>query len=42
MRAEVTRTVFDGVERSADLGALPPAWVVRVPGRAIVTVAFTP
>lgn len=37
--SEVTRTVFDGIERSAQLGALPPEGVVRVPGRSIVTVA---
>ena len=36
----VTRTVFDGVERSAELGALPAEGTVRVPGRAIVTVAL--
>ncbi len=40
-RSVVTRTVFDGVERSAALGALPAAGVVRVPGRSIVTVAFS-
>ncbi len=34
----VTRTVFDGVERSAELGALPAERIVRVPGRALVTV----
>jgi len=36
----VTRTVFAGVERSADLGALPAEGIVRIPGRAIVTVAL--
>ena len=36
----VTRTVFDGVERSAELGALPAEGTLRVPGRAIVTVAL--
>lgn len=36
----VTRTVFDGDERSAALGSLPEAGIVRVPGHAIVTVTF--
>lgn len=36
----VTRTVFDGVERSAELGALPDERIVRVPGRATVTVVL--
>jgi hypothetical protein len=35
----VTRTVFDGVERSAELGRLAQSRVVRVPGRSIVTIA---
>lgn len=34
-----TRTVFDGVERSASLGELPPEGILRLPGRSIVTVA---
>jgi glucuronoarabinoxylan endo-1,4-beta-xylanase len=38
--SKVTRTVFDGVERSADLGSLPPENVVKVPSRAVVTVAI--
>jgi len=38
-KAQVTRTVFDGVERSANLGALSSEHIVRVPGRAIVTVS---
>ena len=38
--SEVTRTVFNGVERSAELGALSAEGIVQVPGRAIVTVAF--
>jgi hypothetical protein len=38
--SEVTRTVFEGIERSAELGPLPVEGVVRVPGRAIVTVAL--
>ena len=38
--SEVTRTVFEGVERSAELGALAPERVLRVPGRAIATVAL--
>lgn len=37
--ARVTRTVFPGVERSQELGALPPNGVVALPGEAIVTVA---
>ncbi len=40
--SSVTRTVFDGVERSVDLGALPNARIVRVPGHSMVTVAFSP
>jgi O-glycosyl hydrolase len=39
-RTEVTRTVFEGVERSAELGALPPENGVRVPGHSIVTIAL--
>ena len=39
-RTRVTRTVFDGIERAADLGELPASGVVRVPGHAIVTVAL--
>ncbi|HMA95940.1 MAG TPA: hypothetical protein VKP30_24800 [Polyangiaceae bacterium] len=35
----VTRTVFDGSERSAELGALATNGVLNVPGRSIVTVA---
>jgi O-glycosyl hydrolase len=35
----VRRTVFDGVERSAELGSLSEANVVEVPSRAIVTIA---
>jgi hypothetical protein len=38
--SEVTRTVFDGVERSAELGALCAEGILRVPGHAIVTVAW--
>ncbi len=38
--SQVTRTVFDGVERSADLGSLPSERIVRLPGHSIVTVAF--
>ncbi len=37
--SHVTRTVSPGVERSAELGALPPNGVVTVPGQSIVTVA---
>jgi glucuronoarabinoxylan endo-1,4-beta-xylanase len=36
----VTRTTFDGIERSAVLGALPPEGLVRLPGHAILTVAL--
>lgn len=36
----VTRTVFDGLERAASLGALPPSGIVSVPGRSIATVSF--
>jgi hypothetical protein len=38
--SEVTRTVFEGVERAAQLGPLPVDSIVRVPGRAMVTVAW--
>ncbi len=38
--ARVMRTVFDGVERSVELGALPAEGIVRVPGHSIVTVAW--
>ena len=38
--SQVTRTVFDGVERSADLGSLPSNRSVRVPGHSVVTVAI--
>ena len=41
MSSEVTRTTFDGVERSAELGVLSAEDIVRVPARAIVTVALT-
>ncbi len=37
--ASVVRTVFDGVERSADLGVLSPSQLVRLPGQSIVTIA---
>jgi hypothetical protein len=40
MPSEVTRTVFSGVERSADLGALSAEGVLHVPGQTIVTVAL--
>jgi O-glycosyl hydrolase len=39
--ATVTRTIFDGTERSAALGALPGDHVVQLPARSIVTVAAT-
>ena len=35
----VVRTVFEGVERSANLGVLSPQQVVRLPGKSIVSVA---
>jgi hypothetical protein len=40
MTSEVTRTVFEGVERSAQLGTLSTEGILRVPGHAIVTVAL--
>jgi glucuronoarabinoxylan endo-1,4-beta-xylanase len=39
--SHVTRTVFGGVERSAELGILSAERVLRVPGRSIATVAFS-
>jgi hypothetical protein len=36
----VTRTVFEGLERSAALGPLPESGVVKVPGGSIVTISF--
>jgi hypothetical protein len=36
----VTRTVFEGLERSASLGPLPEGGVVRVPSGSIATVSF--
>jgi O-glycosyl hydrolase len=39
-RTEVTRSVFDGVERYAELGALSPEAIVRVPARSIVTISL--
>lgn len=39
-RARMTRTVFDGVERSVDLGA-PSERLVRVPGHSAITVALS-
>jgi glucuronoarabinoxylan endo-1,4-beta-xylanase len=41
VRSEVTRTVFEGVERSAALGERSANGVVRVPSRSILTIAFT-
>ncbi len=38
--SEVTRTAFEGVERSAELGAVPAQGVLRVPGHAMLTVAL--
>lgn len=37
--ASVTRTVFNGVERSADLGSLARDRVLRIPGRSVITIA---
>ncbi len=37
--ARVSRTVFPGIERSRELGALPQNGVVAVPGESVVTVA---
>lgn len=39
-RTRVTRTAFDGTERSADLGNLPHDRILRSPGHSIVTIAF--
>ncbi len=39
--AVVTRTTFDGVERSSELGVLSSDRIVRLPGHAIATVAAT-
>ena len=38
--AEVTRTTFDGLERSTALGELPDERSLELPARSIVTVAF--
>jgi hypothetical protein len=38
--SHVIRTVFDGVERSADLGPLPVEGIVRIPSRSTLTVAL--
>jgi hypothetical protein len=39
--SSITRTVFDGSERFANLGSLPPEGIVVVPPRSVVTVAYT-
>lgn len=39
-RSQVIRTVFDGVERSSNLGELPVDHVVRLPEHSIVTIAI--
>jgi O-glycosyl hydrolase len=39
--SHVTRTVWSGVERAAELGTLSKEGVLRVPGRAIATIAFS-
>jgi hypothetical protein len=38
--SEVTRTAFDGVERSVTLGPLPVSGLLDLPAHAMVTVAF--
>jgi glucuronoarabinoxylan endo-1,4-beta-xylanase len=38
--SQVTRTVFDGLERSADLGRLPKERMLRLPGRSMATIAL--
>lgn len=38
--SRVTRSVFRGTERSADLGTLPPNGVVSVPSESVVTIAL--
>ncbi len=40
--SEVTRSSFEGTERSASLGPLSPNEVLRLPARAIMTVALGP
>jgi O-glycosyl hydrolase len=41
MSSRITRTVFGGLERAAELGSLSAEKVLRVPARAVVTVAFS-
>jgi hypothetical protein len=36
----VARTVLGDRERSAELGALPPEGIVRMPGHSLVTVTI--
>lgn len=36
--SRVVRTVFEGIEASTELGSLPGAGILRIPGRSIVTV----
>jgi len=38
--SRVTRTSFDGIERSADLGRLPSERVLRLPGHSLATVTL--
>jgi O-glycosyl hydrolase len=40
-RASVTRTVFDGIERFAELGSLGADAIVVLPPRSVVTVAYS-
>lgn len=37
--SRVTRTVFTGIERSAELGELPAGGIITLPGQSVVTVA---
>src|SRR5690606_35413065 len=39
--SRVVRTVFDGVERTAELGPFPSDGSVRLPARSMATVAFS-
>lgn len=38
--SRVTRTTFDGIERSADLGTLPKERLLRLPGHSMATVTL--
>ncbi len=41
LTSDVTRTVFSGVERSTELGALSTQGVIRMPPESVVTVALS-